>query len=87
MQNGVCTFCVRLLHTRWTFEGPMIRDKETYVQRAWADYGLRPVDLVGWSMDDIGWLYERQDARTSSDFPGPVAAPPPHHRLKASGLR
>lgn len=82
MENGVCLLCLRLLHTRWTFEGPMIRDRESYVMQGWNEYGLCPADLLGWSMEDTGWLYERQDAHpVSSMRQGPVAAPPPHHRL------
>lgn len=57
----------------------MIRDREFYVNQSWHEYGLRPVDLLGWGFDDTEWLYTRQDALPLEM--GPVASPPPHHRL------
>jgi hypothetical protein len=50
--NDVCTLCLRLLHTLWTFAGPRIRDLKTYTTDAMTEYVIRSFELLYWTFEE-----------------------------------
>lgn len=78
--NDVCLFCLRLAHTRWTFDGPKIRDVEAYQHDAVENYGVRVFEILCWTFDEqellIQHLGNESTARRRQH-----RLPPPHHRI------
>lgn len=79
--NGVCTTCVRRLHTVMTFEGPRITDIAYYVAMAWDEYSIDVEDLMSWTYAEQGLLNEHYTGRARQRVVVGVRAPPPHHRF------
>jgi hypothetical protein len=65
-----------------TFEGPRLREPEIYVLDAWAEYGIRAQELMGWTFEEEEILESVwDDSRPKGVEPPLPRKPPPHHRF------
>jgi hypothetical protein len=81
--NGVCTACVRRLHTVMTFDGPRITDINYYIAEAWREYNVDVEYLMAWTYAEQGQLNEFYAEAPRRKSLGVIAAPP-HHRIISS---
>lgn len=81
--SGVCTTCVRQLHTVMTFDGPRIVDINYYIAEAWREYSIDIGELLVWTYAEHGLIntFYSEEPRPKSFG---VIAPPPHHRITSS---
>ncbi len=78
--NGVCTLCLRLLHTLWTFRGPVIRDLDEYVACAAKEYVIRSFELLYWTFDEQEAAVKGAENEPLMRHHGRVTQLPPHLR-------
>lgn len=70
-----CVNCLRELFTVWTFQGPIIVDRDDYVKFAEA-CGYDITSVLLWSYADENWRYEIVEKNVADFIPRPIEENP-----------